>query len=112
VQHNVSAQQDALCAFSLLQLIAATCFEHLFTHHQEVLYTQQLVYFVLAGLEWNWLLHSNSASSQLTKYAQKIIPTAVCTAPPDDQQTVHPVGPVVLICSVCTNLQCHNKLFV
>jgi hypothetical protein len=39
-------QQDALFAFSLLQLIACTCFEHLFTHHQEVLYIQQLVYCV------------------------------------------------------------------
>jgi hypothetical protein len=27
-------------------LIASTCFEHLFAHHQEVLYIQQLVYFV------------------------------------------------------------------
>jgi hypothetical protein len=50
-------QQDALFAFSLLRLIASTCFQHLFAHHQEVLYIQQLVYFVhimLAGCWQSW----------------------------------------------------------
>ena len=49
VHCNVSIQQDqqdVMFAFSLLQSIACTCFEHLFAHHQEVLCTQQLVYFV------------------------------------------------------------------
>jgi hypothetical protein len=40
----------SIFAFSLLRLIASTCFEHLLAHHQEVLYVQQLVYFVC----WNW----------------------------------------------------------
>jgi hypothetical protein len=47
--HNISVQQDqqdTLFAFSLLRLIASTCFEYLFAHHQEALCTQQLVYFV------------------------------------------------------------------
>jgi hypothetical protein len=39
-------QQDAQFAVSSLQLIACTCFEHLFANHQEVLYIQQLIYFV------------------------------------------------------------------
>jgi hypothetical protein len=33
-------------AFSLLQLISSTYYEHLFAHHREALCTQQLVYFV------------------------------------------------------------------
>jgi hypothetical protein len=53
--HNKTVQQDqqdALFASSLLRLIASICFEHLFAHHQEAPYIQQLVYFVgitLAG---------------------------------------------------------------
>jgi hypothetical protein len=39
-------QQDALIVFCLLRLTASTCFKHLFAHHQEALYIQQLVYFV------------------------------------------------------------------
>jgi hypothetical protein len=41
-----SDQQDALFVFSLLCLIASTCFEYLLAYHQGVLYMQQLVYFV------------------------------------------------------------------
>jgi hypothetical protein len=42
-QYNTT--NNALFAFSLLRLIASTCFEDLFAHHQEALYIQ-LVYFV------------------------------------------------------------------
>jgi hypothetical protein len=49
-----------LFAFSLLWLIASTCLEHIFAHHQEAIYIKQLVYFV-------YIL---SAGTQPTKYVQ------------------------------------------
>jgi hypothetical protein len=58
-QHNRTNKMHFF-VLSLLRKIASTCFEHLFAHHQEVLYIQQLVYSVcivgwlLAGSEWNW----------------------------------------------------------
>jgi hypothetical protein len=59
VHRNLSVQQDqqdALFAFSLLQLIAYTYFDHLFEnlfgHHQEALYIPQLVRFVRYYVGW------------------------------------------------------------
>jgi hypothetical protein len=43
MHRNMSVQQDqqaALFVFTLLWLIACTCFEDLFAHNQEVLYIQ------------------------------------------------------------------------
>jgi hypothetical protein len=37
-------------------LIASTCFEHLLAHHQEVLYIQQLIYFMQLS-ETHWFLN-------------------------------------------------------
>jgi hypothetical protein len=74
VHRNISVlqdQQDELLAFSLLLLIASICFEHLFAHHQEVLYIQQFVYFVRIMLA--------------ACYTQNI-PIVVYTVPPDDEQ--------------------------
>jgi hypothetical protein len=54
LHRNISVQQDqqeALFTFSLLRLIASTCFQHLFAHHQEALYVQQLVCFVRIMLD-------------------------------------------------------------
>jgi hypothetical protein len=56
--------------FIAINRITSTCFENLFTHHQEPLCRRQLVYFfayyvarLLAGLEWNWY-YSNPSSNQ------------------------------------------------
>jgi hypothetical protein len=54
MHQNISVynKQDALFAFSLLQLTAFTCFEHLFAHHQEVLYIQRSVYLCVYYVSW------------------------------------------------------------
>jgi hypothetical protein len=59
-------QQDSLCTFSLLRLTASTCFKHLLAHNQEVLYVQQLVYFMC--------------------YVGWLFAVVVYTVPPDDEQ--------------------------
>jgi hypothetical protein len=68
---NVSVkqdQQDALFAVSLLQIIPATCFEHLFARRQEVMNIQQLVYFGFGGLEVTcWPLVPKFGDSNPTK---------------------------------------------
>jgi hypothetical protein len=45
-------QQDALLIFSLFQLKAYTGFQHIYAHHQEVLYVQQLVYLYAYYVGW------------------------------------------------------------
>jgi hypothetical protein len=77
VHHNISVQQDqqdALFAFSLLLLIASTCFRHLVAHHQEVLYIQLVhLCFTPTPLAATWHNTQN-------------LTIAVYTVTPDDEQ--------------------------
>jgi hypothetical protein len=48
LQISIIGPTNAPFTFSLFRLKASTCFEHFFAHHlQEVLYVQQLVFFML-----------------------------------------------------------------
>jgi hypothetical protein len=46
VNKDLKLKKNALLFISVLRSIAATCFEHLFAHHQEAQHIQQLVYFL------------------------------------------------------------------
>jgi hypothetical protein len=86
---------DALFAFSLLRLIASTCFEHLFAHHQEALYVQQLVCFVRimpAGCWQGWGGATTNCDEQISARNTYRLLIVI-----NRKQIVHFVGLIILI---------------
>jgi hypothetical protein len=75
-------------SFNLLRIKSRYLFRALLTHPQEALHKQHLVYFVRMSVGCVTIVVSLQLwHNQLTLYARNI-PSAVCEAPPEDEQVM------------------------